>query len=306
MPLTKKKKNINKNKNKKSFFFKENRNNDSKICSPMGEDSFTCFSKKGLINIIESWNKYYANDKIDFNGKHTKLSLWNKVDSKLNKTCNTEYCWTEQKFITNPVSIKKKFFKPLMPKHWENNINEWLSTLDIENVMKQYKYKYSNFHFIGPVPIDFDSELDPGYCVVNELCKIRINNLLKNGYTKLGIIFNLDKHNETGSHWVSLFADFDTNNIYYFDSYGVKEPKEIADLMDRLKKQGLKIKREIKLHKNKIRHQFKGSECGIYSIHFIIKLLENNKYEDIVKNIIRDDEMQENRNVYYIKKKELE
>ena len=191
------------------------------------------------------------------------------------------------------------------PEKWENNMNEWLSTLDIENVMKQYKHKYKNFHFIGPVPIDFDTELDPGYCVVNELCKIRLNHLLKNGYTKLGIIFNLDKHNEKGSHWVSLFADFDINNIYYFDSYGITPPNEITNLMNKLKEQGKKIKRNIKLHKNNIRHQFKGSECGIYSIHFIIKLLESNKYEDIVKNIINDDEMQENRNNYYIKKKDL-
>ena len=46
-----------------------------------------------------------------------------------------------------------------MPLKWKENKNEWLNTLDIEAVMKQYEKKYNNFIFIGPVPIDFDHKL---------------------------------------------------------------------------------------------------------------------------------------------------
>ena len=36
------------------------------ICSPLNEDSFTCFSKKALIKIIRSWNNHKKNNKIEF------------------------------------------------------------------------------------------------------------------------------------------------------------------------------------------------------------------------------------------------
>ena len=97
--------------------------------------------------------------------------------------------------------------------------------------------------------------------------------------TKLGVIFNLDPHDKPGSHWVSMYADFDKlNEIYYFDSYGLREPKEVTALMNRLKEQSENMGNETKIHVNNIRHQFKNSECGIYSINFILKLLEGNTY----------------------------
>jgi hypothetical protein len=33
--------------------------------------------------------------------------------------------------------------------------------------------------------------------------------------TKIGIIFNLDNHNESGSHWVSLFIDLEDKFVLY-------------------------------------------------------------------------------------------
>ena len=52
---------------------------------------------------------------------------------------------------------------------------------------------------------------------------------------------------------------------------------------------------------NNIRHQFKNSECGVYSMHFIINLLEGKTFEDVTKNIIKDDDMLKNRDLYYVK-----
>ena len=268
-------------------------------CAPSKEDtSITCFTKRALKNIIEKWNNYYSNNKIVYNDSNTKKELWNLIDSKLKNICTNEYCWTKQKFIES--NKFKKNFRPVMPNKWKTQFDEWLNTLDIENVMKQYEKKYDDFHFIGPVPIDFDKEFSPGDCVIDELCKIKLKSLLNKGIKKLGIIFNLDPHDKPGSHWVSFFANFDNNEIYYFDSYGLPEPKEVTKLMKRLKEQGSELNRNVKLFTNNVRHQYKDSECGVYSIHFIIKLLEGNKYKDIINNKIDDDSMQENRNIYYL------
>ena len=180
-----------------------------KMCSPGNKNEVSCFSKTALINIIKSWNKYYKNNKIKYNKNKSAKYLWKELNNKLKSKCNNDFCWTTQDFYKKSKKLSKytKDFKPKMPKEWEKNINEWLSTIDIENVLNQYEKKYPEFLFIGAVPIDFDHKLSPGTCVINELCNINITELLKKKKTKIGIIFNLDKHDQDGSHWVSFFAD---------------------------------------------------------------------------------------------------
>lgn len=274
------------------------------ICSPAFEGSFTCFSKKALVNIINSWNETNKSKKIQFNKNETKKILWNKLNDKFKSRCDDELCWIKQDFIKNETYLKLKYFKPLMPKQWKNDINTWLNTFDIAKVMKQYENKYKDFYFIGPVPIDFDAEISPGMCVIDELCKIDIKSLINKKKTKLGVIFNMDKHNQQGSHWVSFFTDFDKEQIYYFDSYGYQEPHEIKILIDRLKEQGKALNKNMEYFYNNNRHQYKNSECGVYSIHFILKLLENKPYSELFNNIIDDDTMQENRRKYFNDKEE--
>jgi hypothetical protein len=260
-------------------------------------DFFTCFTRVALLNIITMWNKNNTKDKIIIKDSYNKEKLWKLIDSKLKNICDNEYCWTKQDFTKHKFN---KYFKPKKPSKWNKNNNEWLNTQDIERVMKQYEQKYSNFYFIGAVPIDFDHEFSPGNCVINELCKINLKSVLNKNKTKIGIIFNLDKHDEDGSHWVSFFADFDSNNIYYFDSYGYKEPKEVTELMKRLKSQGEQLGKKINIHVNNVRHQYKNSECGVYSINFILSLLKGENYDSFSNNKIDDDTMWENRKIYFI------
>jgi len=70
--------------------------------------------------------------------------------------------------------------------------------------------------------------------------------------------------------------------------------------MFKLKDQNDKIlKKKTNLYFNDIRHQYKNSECGVYSMYFIIQFLLGKKFKDIIENIIFDDEMNNNRNIYY-------
>ena len=289
--------NNNNNNNKKRTKFKK------RLCAPKNNNNFTCFTKKSIIKMLRSWNDFYENDKINFRDNDTLQTLWTNLDNKLKNICNDEFCWTKQQFMKNNDKEILDEFRPEMPLNWKSNKNEWLNTLNIEAVMKQYEKKYDDFIFIGPVPIDFDTELHPGNCVINELCKINLNKLIRNGKKKLGVIFNLDPHDKPGSHWVSMYADFDKlNDIYYFDSYGIKEPTEVTKLMERLKEQNDNINRvNTNLYTNNVRHQFKNSECGVYSMNFILKLLEGNTYKDIKNNIIKDEDMELNRSKLYIK-----
>ena len=57
--------------------------------------------------------------------------------------------------------------------------------------------------------------------------------------------------------------------------------------------------KEFDIRYNKIRHQFKNSECGVYSMNFIIRLLNGQTFTAITQNIIKDDTMNECRKVYF-------
>ena len=254
-------------------------------CSPSKEGYFSCFSKEALHRIVKAWNKLHPKDLIPII-KGDLRSQWNKINKKLNNLCNNEKCWAT---TIGDKSLINKHFRPLLPSSWVNQPNEWLSTPDIEKVMKQYETKYNDFAFIGPVPMDFDAPDGMGQCIVNELCQLDLQKMIKRGKYRIGIVFNLDYHNESGSHWVAMFISLlpdDPNfGVHYFDSYATKPPREVDILGNRLIEQSKKIdfssieKKGVKMSGgnnipftytyNKIRHQYKNSECGVYSMNFI-------------------------------------
>ena len=115
-------------------------------------------------------------------------------------------------------------------------------------------------------------------------------------------MFNLDPHDKPGSHWVSFYGNFKTGKLYYFDSYGFKPPKEVKQLVERLIEQGKKNNIKIDYKQNKVRHQFKESECGVYSMHFIENMLEGKSFDSYCNSDINDDKMNRLRNKYYVKR----
>jgi len=263
----------------------------------------TCFSIEALRKIANKWNAENSINKISFDDNTIGKDLWNEINKMMSSKCTTEICWMKQDFIKDsPLSRELlKNFKPMMPKKWDTNPIEWLNTIDIRNVMNQYETKYPEFEFVGPVPMDFDTKLGFGQCVVDELCKVKLENLMAKGDTKLGVIFNLDKHTQSGSHWVAMYCDVNGGFIGYWDSYGMKPSPEVVVLMDRLKKQAKELGHNLEIKINKIRHQYKNSECGVYCIYFITSLLDGKNFDEVVKNIISDDDMNAKRKVFYNK-----
>ena len=265
-----------------------------KYCSPDPKNNtskYTCFTKDSLIDIAKSINKHRIGRPINLN--MGKKKIWEAINKQFNK-CQHEWCWITQSELKNIKNELKDNFRPEMPNEWYKDDREWLSTLDIEGSMEQHENtNHSDFWFIGAVPIDFDSPHKYGGCVVDELCKINVYELFDNGITKIGVIFNLDRHDEPGSHWVSLYSDFDSKKIYYYDSYGYKAPKEIDTFMKRLKTQinAIHNTNATEIKHNTIRHQYKDSECGVYSMYFIISLLNGKSFDNFTKRVNLDDDI---------------
>ena len=172
--------------------------------------------------------------------------------------------------------------------------NKEISGLRIADLTKDEKL-YKNFMFLGPVPADCPTKIN---C---ELSNLSLTKLHKNGIDNVGIIYNLDPHDKPGSHWVAMYLDLKKKNVYYFDSYGTAPPNEVDVLIKRIQEQGTELGMDIKYAYNQTRHQYQNSECGVYSMYFIIQLLEGKKtFNSINSNRIKDEFVNSKRKSYYL------
>ena len=194
-------------------------------------------------------------------------------------------------------------FSPTSPIEWKKNPTEWLSSIDIIEVMNQYEKTYKCFDFLGPSPIDYDTHKLYGECVWEELCHFNLAQQIKNGKTKIGIIFNTDTHDRSGEHWISVFINIKKASIFFFDSAGNKASSQIMKFVNMVVEQGHNLSTPInfKFDQNyPVEHQYKNTECGVYSIFFIIHMLEDKITGHYLKtHKLKDEYMQQFRKVYY-------
>ena len=293
---------------------KSKKNNNSlkitsknKYCSAKNKSNgsnYTCFTKDTLVKIAKNINKHKKHNKIKISSN--KKKLWSDIKRNFNE-CKHEWCWINQRELAGLNNELRINFRPEMPSEWYKDDREWLSTIDIEDAMEQYEDR--NFWFVGAVPIDFNSPHSMGGCVVDELCNIDIKQIYKqHKIKKIGIIFNLDKHDEPGSHWVSMYCDIPGKKVLYYDSYGYKPQSEIDKFIKILKNQINELFKcnDTEVKYNNVRHQFKDSECGIYSMLFILNMLNGKDFNNyITRTKLDDDSVHKNRARWWIPSRKL-
>ena len=229
--------------------------------------------------------------------------LYNRLYSVCKKD---QSCWIKQSFVSRMEKayqhyLKTKTYRPTGPSAG----TKWLNTININKVLKQYEDKYPEFISLGAVPLDFyelESLTIPDTSI--SLKNLDIAEINKLGKIKIGMVINLDRHDQSGSHWVGLYADLELGVVYFYDSYGSSPPKEIRKFMRIINRYITDIKKiDTVVDHNKLRHQRKNSECGVYSMQFILRLLsaKNAKEEFIKVNTTRipDDEINKCRDIYF-------
>lgn len=291
---------------------------DNKCAPTKNYNDGSCFTLEDLKKISIAFNIYLEKGKVKgskINITDNKKKLLKQLTKNLENVCNDQICWLKQEFI-NEMNDKNilNTFRPDGP---EGKF-EWLNTLHINDVMSQYEEKYNDFKFFGAVPIDFD---DLPFVGIRE---INYDDLYESGIKKLGFVFNLDEHWQSGSHWVALFSDLDKNQIYFFDSYGLRPEKRIRKLVERISKWCYskdfcksecselnlsdsymkkdyknKIESKLNVEYNHNRHQYKNSECGVYSLNFILRLLNGESFKNITENGLLDDDVNKCRDIYF-------
>jgi hypothetical protein len=74
-----------------------------------------------------------------------------------------------------------------------------------------------------------------------------MENEIKRGKNKFGIVLNLDVHTGKGNHWVAIFIDIKKKFIFYFESTGSEIPIEVTNFNKRIIDQCAKLNIHLKL-----------------------------------------------------------
>lgn len=295
-----------------------------KRCAPNNKfEDGSCYTIESLQKIATAFNAQDKNKNNKINISNDKNELLNQLTKKISE-CQS--CWLRTELVKNINDDNiNETFRPLGP----DGKKDWLSTTDINDVVEQYQEKYKDFVFLGAVPYDFMELKMLG------IQNINLDGLVKDGKTKIGLVINLDEHNQDGSHWVALFTNLKNKEIYFFDSVGDKPGKKIKwfinvltdyiynketkennslqvggimKIINKIKNKQVKQKymsilenklSGIDIRYNQKQHQFKDSECGVYSINFIVRLAGGETFDEITNNITKDDKMNECRETYF-------
>ena len=197
------------------------------------------------------------------------------------------------------AKLAKKYLRPAYPKEWVSDPDKWLDSNNIKAVMDQYEEARTingvkEFEFMGPFPIDFAAP-DPYHntpdgskrCLQTEICELRVQKALENGVKSVGIVYNLDPHYKSGSHWVANYIDIPGNKCYYLDSYGVEPPPQVEKFMKWLTTQDP----EMKLEYSKKVLQKSNTECGMFCLYIISRLIEGDGFVEITRRNPADSDM---------------
>jgi len=137
-------------------------------CAPHLEfENGSCIPLELLIEMAKAYNKYHESDKsvhIKLNSKldtlypddykkYLLLEFKRRFDGDQKDWINSKYL--ELMSEESKDHLENKVFRPDGPQ----GRFDWLSTIDINQVLYQYEEKYPDFKFLGAVPMDF-ADLD--------------------------------------------------------------------------------------------------------------------------------------------------
>jgi hypothetical protein len=296
-----------------------NATNNTLYCSPsrhsMGVQDKTCMTVNELREVAKDYNEYVEkmgfkeNQKVKVSAD--KKELVEQMNARLSSRCKKgDHCWVQQDFVAPELRnrILQKAFRPLKPNSWYKNRQTWLNTYDILKVMKQYEEKYKDFLFLGVFPIDFQDVDEYGQCIAPDMCGFHLSKMLTKEKKRFGMILNLDRHDQSGSHWVALYCGLSPRKknfgIYYYDSVSNRPPKEVWQFMKGVEKQAYemfskKVADRFAIRYNKIQKQFDNYDCGVFSEVFLTQVLRNIPFDVICQKMKTDREINMLRDVLY-------
>ena len=276
-------------------------------CAPgIDVESGSCYTNNQLKKMYKLLYKEKIN--IDDSDSEIRKFLIEKINDKLKNECDNEICWKYSKRIKKEITPND--FEELLYRHkaFGPTDNTWLSNFDITGVFKRYEQLYKDFIFLGSYPCDFDEITKYMFSENYDYPK-----KIKKGINKYGLVLNTDDHTGSGKHWIAIYYDFNYTNdknkdkkglICYFNSSGSEPEKYFDEYIQRIITRMKSINNQEPIYLiNKKVHQRSTSECGVYSSVFIIRNLEGEDPEYIMKNVIKDKYMMKFRQFMFLDNK---
>lgn len=294
------------------------------VCSPLAERKRrsgkrdSCFDKTALKALGRSWNQTHPGNQILGLAHKSAAELWQALNERMTTLCHgpdREACWANELDKGKTPDVEKAL-RPLKPQAWYSETHKWLTNYDLVEVMEQYEQVPElKFRFLGVFPIDFESKNVFGSCLYEEICKLQITKMFKRSGKRrvsyLGMIINLDRHDQGGSHWTALFMVVDPSlpsfGAYYYDSALSKRPEQIDEFMDRMQAQAQAAypDRPFRVDFMRKRHQYGYSECGMFCLAYLIRWLErlrdnrDTTFDEIASVRVTDEEVHQLRDKLY-------
>lgn len=188
--------------------------------------------------------------------------------------------------------LKKRYFRPSINMKWLQDGNTWLKTNEITSVLDQYQDVLKDFYSFGAIAANF-----------MDLERWHVFKQRAHEFDKIGGVMNMDPSWQSGSHWVAFYAQHDL--FYYYDSSGHKPIESIKTMFKHLKDMKW-LNPDVELHYNTVQHQYGNSECGMFSLIFVIMSLEKGNPEEQCKRFLyphSDDLVQSYRFKLYVQPK---
>ena len=277
--------------------------------------SGTCLTDSEVRDIASHYN---ANNKnLEGEEKTIDISILSvdqildELHARLGSERGYEYKWINSGVVSPSSAIGarlKDAFRPMMPKSWIRNDRTWLSNFDIQAVMCQYDDVFPDFWFVGVFSMDFAHILTNGQCVSMDMCGLDVSEMKRRRKSHAGIVLNLDKHDQSGSHWVALYINIDSRTVnygcFYYDSTARPTPEEVNVFTHKIKTQVLESRENdvfpFRIKENRVKRQFKNTECGIFTMFFLVCCMSREfSFQTICDSMGNDDDLHTLRTVFF-------
>lgn len=251
-------------------------------CARGRRGDFSCLKDKDLFRIAKKNN-------VGIQAKTPRKEAYKTLLQKLN--CKDDTCLVQ--YSKNPSLLALMRLLPKGP----DTVRGWLSDSDINNIIKSYtvgkQKRVLDYVHLGTVPVDFQTTPKMHWRVTIE----NVLNAVSAGKKRLSLIINMDPSWKGGSHWVALFISIPDRSIEYFNSTGEAPPKRVQEFIRDVQTKIPGVQFTVRV--NRVQHQFADTECGMYSVIYVIKRLNGKTFDSITKRVILDDTINKCRSVYF-------
>ena len=204
--------------------------------------------------------------------------------------CDSEICIIKNNklaaFIDQPSNIIKSRFKPEGPAQ----TTAWLNNDNIDHALAQWSRMYPDFLHIPFQMVDFDEQ-------ETRLAQTDLCDAYDKNKRRAGCVINTDKSTGSGIHWFCIFCNLtgDKWTLEYFDSAGDYPKKSVHTWLNsqRMKLAEKFPEKRIEVVDVTRNNQLQKSttECGVFSLWYILSRLNNIPYTYFAQPLAITDDM---------------